>query len=130
MFQIARIAKLGTAGEIAASAGHTFRERHTPNADPARLRLNTIVGPRSAAALGQKLAEHLVGIKKGKDELLVTQLYIAGHPGNAKDGPYRSVTDKKESESITVPFEKIKDSKLGELGAKFDIVLGKTPEMD
>jgi protocatechuate 3,4-dioxygenase beta subunit len=69
-------------------------------------------------------------IKKGKDELLVTQLYIAGHAGNEKDGVYRGLTDKKSRDAITVPFEKMKDSKLGELGAKFDIVLGKTPEMD
>jgi hypothetical protein len=27
-----------------------------------------------------------------------------------------------------VAFEKIKDSKIGELSAKFDVVLGQTPE--
>ena len=69
-------------------------------------------------------------IKKGKDELLVTQMYIAGHAGNEKDFIYAAVKEKKSRESITVPFEKIKDSKLGELGAKFDIVLGTTPVMD
>ena len=69
-------------------------------------------------------------IKKGKDELLVTQMYVAGNAGNERDGIYRSITDKKSRESITVDFTKIKDSKAGELGARFDIVLGKTPEMD
>ena len=69
-------------------------------------------------------------IKKGKDELLVTQMYVAGHAGNEKDGIWRSVADKKSREAITIPFEKMKDSKLGELGAKFDIVLGTTPTMD
>jgi hypothetical protein len=80
MFQIARIKKLGTAKAISASAGHTFRERHTPNADPARLRLNTIVGPRSAAALGERLAEHLVGIKKGKDDVRLVEYLITASP--------------------------------------------------
>ncbi len=69
-------------------------------------------------------------VKQGKKELLVTQMYVAGHAGNEKDGIWRSVTDKKARESITVEFAKMKESKLGELTANFDIVLGVTPEMD
>jgi protocatechuate 3,4-dioxygenase, beta subunit len=69
-------------------------------------------------------------VKQGKKELLVTQMYVAGHAGNEKDGVWRSITDKKARESITVEFTKMKDSKLGELSANFDIVLGVTPEMD
>ena len=68
-------------------------------------------------------------IKQGKKELLVTQMYVAGHAGNEKDGIWRGVTDKKARESITVEFAKLKESKLGELTANFDIVLGVTPEM-
>jgi protocatechuate 3,4-dioxygenase beta subunit len=63
-------------------------------------------------------------IKQGKKELLVTQCYIKGHAGNAKDGPYRSVRDEKALASITVDFTPIKGSKIGELSAKFDLVLG------
>jgi protocatechuate 3,4-dioxygenase, beta subunit len=66
---------------------------------------------------------------KGK-ELLVTQLYIAGEPQNEKDGVYLGLKDKKQRESITVEFAKIKDSKIGELSANFDIVLGYTPKVD
>ena len=69
-------------------------------------------------------------VKQGKKELLVTQMYVAGHAGNEKDGIWRSITDKKSRESITVEFTKMKESKLGELTANFDIVLGVTPEMD
>jgi protocatechuate 3,4-dioxygenase beta subunit len=65
--------------------------------------------------------------QKGK-ELLVTQCYIKGHPGNEKDGIWRSVRDEKQRAAITIPFEKIKESKIGEHAAKFDIVLGQTPE--
>jgi protocatechuate 3,4-dioxygenase, beta subunit len=67
-------------------------------------------------------------IKQGKKELLVTQCYVKGHPGNEKDGIYRSVRDAKALAAITVDFAKIKESKAGELAAKFDIVLGMTPE--
>lgn len=66
-------------------------------------------------------------IKRGGKELLVTQCYIKGHSGNDKDGIYRSVRDEKQRAAITVAFEPVKESKVGELAAKFDIVLGSTP---
>jgi protocatechuate 3,4-dioxygenase beta subunit len=64
---------------------------------------------------------------KGQDAL-TTQLYVKGHPGNERDGIWRNVRDEKLRDSITVDFAPIKDSKIGELAAKFDIVLGVTPE--
>ena len=67
-------------------------------------------------------------IKQAKKELLVTQCYIKGHPGNEKDGIYKSVRDPKALAAITVDFARIKESKVGELAARFDIVLGMTPE--
>jgi protocatechuate 3,4-dioxygenase beta subunit len=69
-------------------------------------------------------------IKQGGKELLVTQLYIKGEPLNEKDGIYKSVKDAKQREAITVDFAPIKGSKIGELAAKLDLVLGITPEMD
>ena len=65
-------------------------------------------------------------IKQGRKELLVTQCYIKGHPGNEKDGIYKSVRDPKSLAAINVDFTPIKESKIGELAAKFDIVLGTT----
>ena len=67
-------------------------------------------------------------IKQGRKELLVTQCYIKGHAGNEKDGIYRSIRDPKQLAAITVDFAPIKESKIGELAAKFDLVLGTTPE--
>jgi protocatechuate 3,4-dioxygenase beta subunit len=67
-------------------------------------------------------------IKKGGKELLTTQCYIMGHAGNERDGIYRGVRDPKAREAVTVEFAKVKDSKIGELAAKFDLVLGTTPE--
>jgi protocatechuate 3,4-dioxygenase beta subunit len=66
-------------------------------------------------------------IKKGGKELLVTQCYIKGHPGNPKDGIYMGIKDVKARESVTIDFAPIKESRIGELAAKFDLVLGVTP---
>ena len=57
----------------------------------------------------------------------VTQLYIAGEPLNAKDSQYSAIKDPKARASITVPFLPLPNTRIGELGAKFDIVLGYTP---
>ena len=64
---------------------------------------------------------------KGRDKF-TTQCYVKGHPGNERDGIWRSVRDPKARESITVDFAPVKQSKIGELAAKFDVVLGFTPE--
>jgi protocatechuate 3,4-dioxygenase beta subunit len=67
-------------------------------------------------------------IKKAGKELLTTQCCVKGHSGNGKDAIYRSLRDAKARDSITVDFVKLKESKVGELEAKFDLVLGVTPE--
>jgi protocatechuate 3,4-dioxygenase beta subunit len=67
-------------------------------------------------------------IRKGSKELLTTQCYVHGHPGNDRDGIYRSLRDERLRQSVTVDFAPLKDSKIGELAARFDIVLGTTPE--
>jgi protocatechuate 3,4-dioxygenase beta subunit len=57
-----------------------------------------------------------------------TQLYVRGDSGNEHDGIYRSIGDPKARESVTVDFARVPDSRAGELAAKFDIVIGATPE--
>ncbi|HJS08608.1 MAG TPA: protocatechuate 3,4-dioxygenase [Pirellulales bacterium] len=64
---------------------------------------------------------------KGREKF-TTQCYIKGHPGNERDGIWRSVRDPKARDNITVDFAPLKGSKIGELAAKFDVVLGFTPE--
>jgi protocatechuate 3,4-dioxygenase beta subunit len=66
-------------------------------------------------------------IKKGNKDLLTTQMYVKGEKQNDKDFIYRAVKDDKQRASITVAFEEMKDSKIGELKANFDLVLGVTP---
>jgi protocatechuate 3,4-dioxygenase beta subunit len=67
-------------------------------------------------------------IKKGGKELLVTQCYIKGAPGNERDGVLRGIRDSKARDSVLVDFAPIKGSRIGEVAARFDIVLGVTPE--
>jgi protocatechuate 3,4-dioxygenase, beta subunit len=71
---------------------------------------------------------HFAVNKAGK-RVLTTQLYIKDEAArNARDGIYRSLRDKKSRDALTADFRAIKDSKIGELAAKFDIVIGETPE--
>jgi protocatechuate 3,4-dioxygenase beta subunit len=64
---------------------------------------------------------------KGRKEL-ITQCYIKGHPGNEKDGIYMGIKDQKARNSVTIPFDPLSGSRIGELAARFDIVMGVTPE--
>ena len=68
-------------------------------------------------------------IRQGDKELLTTQCYIKGEPQNAKDGIYRAVTDPKQQAMLTVDFAPVASSKIGELAARFDMILGLTPPM-
>ncbi|MDB6023029.1 MAG: pcaH 1 [Pedosphaera sp.] len=64
---------------------------------------------------------------KGR-EPWTTQLFIKGDPGNAKDGVWSGVGSAEERATVTTEFVPMKDSRIGELTARFDIVLGVTPE--
>jgi len=55
-------------------------------------------------------------------------LLIHGHPGNLRDGVFRELRDPIDRELVSVDFKPIKDSKVGELSARLDIVLGRTPD--
>jgi protocatechuate 3,4-dioxygenase beta subunit len=62
----------------------------------------------------------------GRDKF-TTQCYVRGEPRNERDGLLRSIRDERARESVVVAFAPVKDSKAGELAARFDIVLGFTP---
>ena len=70
-----------------------------------------------------------LSVWKGGQELLTTQVYVAGHPRNARDGVLNGIRDLQQRASVVVPYKPIKESKIGELAARFDIVLGWTPEI-
>lgn len=67
-------------------------------------------------------------VKKGDRELLTTQLMIRGHEGNLRDGVFSAARDLIERELLMTDFKPIPDSKTGEFAARFDIVLGRTPD--
>ena len=71
-----------------------------------------------------------VAVKIPGQEKFVTQCYVKDHPDNAKDGVLRGIRDEKARESVMVDFVPIQGSRVGELAARFDVVLGITPMED
>jgi protocatechuate 3,4-dioxygenase beta subunit len=69
-----------------------------------------------------------VKVKRGERELLTTQCYVRGEERNERDGVYRGLRDAKAREAVTIAFAPLEASTAGELAARFDIVLGLTPE--
>ena len=67
-------------------------------------------------------------IKMKGREKWTTQCYIKGEPQNERDRLFTNITDPKARESVMVDFVPIRGSRIGELAARFDIVLGFTPE--
>ena len=70
---------------------------------------------------------HMAVSAKGEKKF-TTQCYIKGEPRNQKDFILKRVKDLKARESLIVPFKKVNGASTGEVAAKFDIVLGWTPE--
>jgi protocatechuate 3,4-dioxygenase beta subunit len=71
---------------------------------------------------------HVMVKVKGKEKF-TTQCYVKGEPQNERDGIYMGVRDPKQRAAITVDFAPVKGSRIGELAARFDVVLGFTPEV-
>lgn len=69
---------------------------------------------------------HFMVKRQGQDKF-TTQCYIKGYPQNERDFVFRGLKDPKEKDLLCVDFAPLKESKVGELAAAFDIVLGHTP---
>lgn len=67
---------------------------------------------------------HFAVNHQGKRQL-TTQLFVDGEEQNARDGIYRSLGNRQKL--VTSEFKPLEDSKIGELEATFDIILGVTP---
>ena len=65
---------------------------------------------------------------KGR-EPWTTQLFMKGDPGNTKDGIWRRISEPARA-TVMTDFVPLKESRIGELATKFDIVLGVTPADD
>lgn len=60
--------------------------------------------------------------------LLTTQLLVKGEKKNEGDVLYKRIKDKKQRAALLAEFKPIKESKIDELDARWDLVLGWTPE--
>jgi protocatechuate 3,4-dioxygenase beta subunit len=69
-----------------------------------------------------------VGISQNGRRIYTTQLFIDGHPQNDTDGVLRDIRDAQARKALMVDFKPLPDSRIGELAANFDIVMGVTPE--
>ena len=68
-----------------------------------------------------------VKVTRAGTPLLTTQCYIEGEAQNTRDGVLRGIRDEAARRSVIVPFTALPQSTVGELQARFDIVLGLTP---
>ncbi|MBM81411.1 MAG: intradiol ring-cleavage dioxygenase [Planctomycetaceae bacterium] len=67
-------------------------------------------------------------VYQGGKRMLTTQMMIQGETANKKDFLYNRLRYEKAQKAVLAKFERIKGSKIGELAASFDLVIGKTPE--
>jgi protocatechuate 3,4-dioxygenase beta subunit len=73
-------------------------------------------------------APHIhVAISQNGRRIFTTQLLINGHPRNERDGVFREIRDPAARKAVLVDFKPIPDSRIGELAANFDVILGYTP---
>jgi len=54
---------------------------------------------------------------------------VKGHPGNERDGIWRGIRDPRQRDAVTLDFAPLPGSRAGELAARWDLVLGVTPEL-
>ena len=70
---------------------------------------------------------HFVVKTKGREKF-TTQCYVKGEPGNGRDFVLNEIRDPKARDAVIVDFTPAQGSRIGELAARFNIVLGFTPE--
>jgi protocatechuate 3,4-dioxygenase beta subunit len=70
---------------------------------------------------------HLAIKMKWRDKF-TTQCYVKGEPQNDRDMVVRGIRDTRQRESVIIDFAPVENSRAGELAAKFDIVMGFTPQ--
>ncbi len=79
---------------------------------------------------GRPAAHIHARVWKGDKKLLTTECFVKGLQNNERDGQFRSIRgrDPKGHATLCLDFAPIKDSRIGELAARWDIVLGYSPE--
>lgn len=77
---------------------------------------------------GPRTAHFHVAVNKGGKRMLTTQLYDSSQKLNKTDRILNSVENAKARASLITDFKPLKGSRVGELTAHWDIVIGKTPQ--
>jgi hypothetical protein len=77
-FAILRTAKLKTLGGIAASLAHTYRQRHTPNADPREAVQNEHSHARATHVMAE--VRELLPEQRRKDAVLAIEYFVGASP--------------------------------------------------
>ena len=67
-------------------------------------------------------------ISQNGRRVLTTQVHVRGHEANDRDSVLRGIRDAQLRETVLADFVPLPGSKIGELTAKFDIVMGRTAE--
>jgi protocatechuate 3,4-dioxygenase beta subunit len=71
---------------------------------------------------------HVAVTPPRRRERWTTQCCVKGHPMNADDGVLLGIRDERARQSLMIDFAPVEGSRIGELTARFDIVMGLTPE--
>lgn len=69
-----------------------------------------------------------IAVSQNGRRLFTSQILIKGHKQNERDGLFRQIRDPKLREAVMAEFKPIPDSKIGELAADFNVVMGVTPQ--
>lgn len=79
---------------------------------------------------GRPAAHIHARVWKGDKKLLTTECFVKDFEGNERDNQFRQIRnrDPKGHESLCLNFVPVEGSKIGELAAKWDIVLDRTPD--
>jgi protocatechuate 3,4-dioxygenase beta subunit len=84
------------------------------------------IKPISYTLIGVFRTAHIhVAISKNGKRVFTTQLLVRGLPENARDGVIKNLKPA-DLDTLLVDFKPLPGSKIGELAANFDLVLGKT----
>ena len=68
------------------------------------------------------------GISQNGHRVYTTQLFVNGHAQNDGDRVLQDIRDPSARKTLMVNFNPLPDSRIGELAANFDIVMGVTPQ--
>ncbi len=83
------------------------------------------IRPSSYTRNGVRRAPHInVVASLNGVRIFTSQMLIEGHPANREDGFYKQIPTQQERDLVVVPFRPIPGSFVGELSARFDIILG------